>query len=620
MSALLQVSDLGVAVRGGDVLLREIGFEIHREQTFALLGESGSGKSMTALSVMRLLPDGVVFGAGAVRFDGRDLLRLPAFAMQRVRGRRIAMIFQEPMTSLNPVMTAGAQVLEALQLHRGASGAAAKRFALETFENVGLNEPARVYSSYPHELSGGMKQRVMIAMAIAGEPELLIADEPTTALDVTIQAQVLDLLKSLQARSGMAILFVSHDLSIVSHVADRIAVMKAGRIVDETDVADFFTGQRHPYSRHLLQVVPTMDKRGAPLFEAADFRSEALSKEEGRAVENHSPVPPKEEGQIAENHSPLVGELAERSPAGGGGNPEDDAGGHKRSNGSTPHFRPASGASPDVHAAAAAVPGGRLLEIKDLKVHFPIRAGVLRRVRRHVKAVDGVSLRLDAGKTLALVGESGSGKTTVAKAVLGLAPVTAGSVRFEGARLESLRGRSLRAFRRSAQIVFQDPFSSMNPKMLVGEIIKEGLRAQGQSDEARMNERTGELLELVSLERAAVHRYPHEFSGGQRQRICIARALAVAPKLLICDEPTSALDVSVQAQILDLFRRLQHTLGLSYLFITHDLAVVSYVAHDIAVMHRGRIVEVGEAVALLDNPRHEYTRALLSSVPVIKVA
>ena len=541
-SPLLQVDKLNVAVDGGNALLREVSFEIHREQTFALLGESGSGKSMTALSIMRLLPEGVTFRSGHVCFNGRDLLRLPASAMQRVRGLRIAMIFQEPMTSLNPVMTAGAQVLEVMRLHRGISSATAKRLALETFDSVSLHDPALVFSSYPHELSGGMKQRVMIAMAIAGKPDLLIADEPTTALDVTIQAQVLDLLKSLQTRLGMGMLFVSHDLSVVLSIADRIAVMKEGGIVDEANTADFFTGQRHPYSRHLLQVVPTMAKRGSSLLEI----------------------------------------------------------------------------SPDTRdtKTAGVVSGGEMLEIEDLKVHFPVRTGMLRRVHRYIRAVDGVSLSLGVGRTLALVGESGSGKTTVAKAVLGLAPVTAGSIRFKGAYLESLRGRSLRVFRHNVQIVFQDPFSSMNPKMPVGEIIKEGMRAQGNRNETHMDARVGELLELVSLERDAVSRYPHEFSGGQRQRICIARALAVDPKLLICDEPTSALDVSVQAQILDLFRDLQRRLGLSYLFITHDIAIVSYIAHEIAVMHQGRIVETGEAVALLDKPCHDYTRTLLSSVPI----
>ena len=535
---LLRVDNLGVAVAGGDGLLHQVGFEVHRGETFALLGESGSGKSMTALSVMRLLPEGVVFRSGEVRFEGRDLLRVPAFSMHAVRGRRIAMIFQEPMTSLNPVMTVGAQVLEVLRLHQGLSKAAAKKRTLETFEKVGLDNAALVFSSYPHELSGGMQQRVMIAAAITGEPDLLICDEPTTALDVTIQAQVLELLKTLQARSRTAMLFISHDLSIVSNVADRIAVMKDGRVVDETDVAGFFTGRRHPYSRRLLEVAPVLNKRGV-------FPSRAAADE---------------------------------------------------------------GA------------GGRLLEIEALKVHFPIRSGLLRRVRGHVKAVDGVSLSLDKGRTLALVGESGSGKTTVAKAVLGLAPVTDGVIRFDGARFESLRGSALRRFRRSAQIVFQDPFSSMNPKMPVGEIIKEGMRAQGTGDEVRMAGRARELLKLVGLDPRWMSRYPHEFSGGQRQRICIARALAVEPRLLICDEPTSALDVSVQAQILDLFRQLQDDLGLSYLFITHDIAVVSHVAHEIAVMHRGRVVEAGETGAVLTAPRNDYTRTLLSSVPVINAA
>ena len=554
MSApLLQVSDLSVAA-GGRMLLRHVAFEVRRGQTFALLGESGSGKSMTALALMRLLPAGVSFRSGSVRFDQYDLLRMPAFAMRCIRGRRLAMIFQEPMTSLNPVMTAGAQLLESLRMHRGLSGKAAERRALETLEKVGLDDPRWVLGAYPHELSGGMKQRVMIATAIAGEPELLIADEPTTALDVTIQAQVLELLKSLQTRLGMAMLFVSHDLSIVSNIADRIAVIRRGRVVDETDTTRFFTGQRHPYSRHLLQVVPSVEKRGAPLSGLANQGSD-------------------------ERRNPAFG-----------------------------HPPPFSGSA-------------KLLEINALKVHFPIRSGVLRRVRACVKAVDGVSLSLGVGSTLALVGESGCGKTTLAKAILGLVPVTHGSIRFDGRQCESLRGGELRSFRRAVQVVFQDPFSSMNPKMPVREIVKEGLWTDAAvRNERRADRRVAELLTLVGIDPAAMRRYPHEFSGGQRQRICIARALAVRPKLLICDEPTSALDVSVQAQILDLFRRLQQELGLSYLFITHDISVVSYMAHMIAVMHDGRIVENGEAVTLLNSPCHDYTRALLASVPVIRVA
>ena len=550
---LLQVKNLDVAVQDGDVLLHDVEFEIHKGETFALLGESGSGKSITALSIMRLLPDAIFFRSGHVYLDGQDLLQLPSFAMCRVRSLRVAMIFQEPMTSLNPVMTAGAQVLESLRLHQRVSSVAMKKQVLEVFESVGLSNPSLVFSSYPHELSGGMKQRVMIAMAIIGNPDLLIADEPTTALDVTIQAQVLDLLKSLQVRLGMAMLFVSHDLSIVSNIADRIAVMKDGCVVDECDTSGFFIGQRHPYSRHLLQSVPTIDKRGNALSDGGlDIAS----------VNNNVFTPQDVDSKT--NH--------------------------------------------------------KLLEINNLKVHFPIRAGMLKRVCNYVKAVDGISFELDSGKTLAIVGESGSGKTTIAKAILGLVPITAGSIQFQDMHSDSLRGQSLHRFRRDAQIVFQDPFSSMNPKMLVGEIIKEGMRAQGTGDEAYMNQRTAELLELVGLKPHLVRRYPHEFSGGQRQRICIARALAVNPKLLICDEPTSALDVSVQAQILDLFVQLQDNLSLSYLFITHDIAVVSYMAHDIAVMYQGRIVESGEAVSLLNNPQHDYTRRLLSSVPKIKLA
>ncbi len=546
--ALLQIRDLDVGLANGAPLLHRVSFAMHKGETFALLGESGSGKSMSALSIMRLLPEGVFFRAGSICFEGRDLLKLPAFAMRQVRGRKIAMIFQEPMTALNPVATAGDQIVESLKLHGGMSLAGARRRTLAAFDDVGLDDAALVFKSYPHELSGGMKQRVMIAMALAGSPDLLIADEPTTALDVTIQAQVLELLKSLQARLNMAMLFISHDLSIVSNIADRIAVVKEGCLVDESDVSGFFTGRRHPYSQHLLQVVPSVDKRG----------------------------------------SFLSGRFAGKAICGGA-----DAG---RSAGSVQ----------------------RLLELDGVEVHFPIRAGLFQRVQRHVKAVDGVSLALGSGRTLALVGESGSGKTTVARAILGLVSPTAGSVRFEGTDVACLRGNALRAFRHQVQIVFQDPFSSMNPKMQVGEIIKEGMRVQKTGDESSMHERMVKLLESVGMDASVARRYPHEFSGGQRQRICIARALAVEPKLLICDEPTSALDVSVQAQILDLFRCLQNDLGLSYLFISHDISVVSCMAHEIAVMYRGQIVEAGEAVSLLENPRDDYTRALLAAVPAIK--
>jgi len=516
-----------------ETLLRDIAFDIAPGESFALLGESGSGKSLTALSILRLLPDGLRVRAGEVRLHGQDLLRRPETAMRDVRGGSIGMIFQEPMTSLNPVMTAGRQLTEALGLHRGARGRDARRAALQLLGEVGIDEAGRVFASYPHELSGGMKQRVMIAAALAGEPELLIADEPTTALDVTIQAQVLDLLKKLQADRGMAMLFISHDLSVVSCIAGRIAVMRDGGILEQAGAGEFFSRARHDYSRRLCAMLPDRGKRGVSLFDGAR-------------------LPPPRGGEA-------------------------------------------------------------LAEVHDLAVHFPVRKGLFKRTVGHIKAVDGVSFALRRGRTLALVGESGSGKTTIARALLGLVEPSAGELRLA----QPGAGNAWRRLRRRAQIVFQDPFSSLNPKMQVEQLIGEGLRARGAARGGALRERVAALLEQVGMPPDCMHRHPHQFSGGQRQRICIARALAVEPELIIWDEPTSALDVSVQARILDLFQRLQADLGLSYLFITHDISVVAYMAHEVAVMYRGRIVEQGETEPLLDAPGHRYTRELLSAVPAL---
>ena len=532
-------------------LLDNVSFEIARGESFALLGESGSGKSLTALSILRLLPEGLRIAAGAVRLRGLDLLRQPATALRDVRGGSVGMIFQEPMTSLNPVLSTERQLIETLALHRGLRGARARRSALRLLDEVGIADAERVIASYPHELSGGMKQRVMIAIALAGEPQLLIADEPTTALDVTIQAQVLDLLKRLQADRDMAMLFISHDLSVVSNVAERLAVMCEGRVLEQASVADFFAHARHDYSRGLRRMLPGVDKRGRSLVDGA----------------------------------------------------------------------PLSAAS-----VAAARGGDALIEVADLAVHFPIKKGVFKRTVAHVKAVDGVSFTLRRARTLALVGESGSGKTTIAKALLGLVHATAGDVRLGnglaagGASAMDSGASAPDAWawlRRKAQIVFQDPFSSLNPKMQVEQLIGEGLSARHAVAGGALRERVAALLEQVGLAPEHMRRYPHQFSGGQRQRICIARALAVEPQLIIWDEPTSALDVSVQARILDLFQNLQAELGLSYLFITHDISVVAYMAHEIAVMHRGRIVERGEAVALLERPARDYTQELLAAVPAL---
>ena len=611
---LLDVTDLSVRIGAGDAAVRPVdgvSFRIRRGETFALLGESGCGKSMTALALLRLLPQpaGRITG-GSVRLDGQELLALPEAGMRSIRGGRVAMIFQEPMTSLNPVMTVGAQIEESVQLHQGLRGEAARRRVLELLHAVGIPDVARRYGEYPHQLSGGMKQRVMIAIALAGDPDLLIADEPTTALDVTIQAQVLELIKQLQRERGMAVLLITHDLGVVSGMAHHVAVMYAGQIVEQAPRDSFFRQPQHPYSRMLFSALPDSSKREQrlaviPGTVPALNRTFTGCRFAGRCdrVWAH-----------CESHAPDWFRSG------------DDAGVrcHLADAGlAAPRPQLADGETPAGERVYGAAGGGReeLLRVDGLKVFFPIQKGFFKRVVGHVRAVDDVSISIPRGQTLALVGESGCGKTTAGKAILQLLDITAGSVRFEDAELTALRGEALRRRRRDFQIIFQDPFSSMNPRMSVGDIIAEGMLAQGIGGDARQrSQRVQELLQQVGLRPEQARRYPHEFSGGQRQRICIARALAVNPKLIVCDEPTSALDVSVQAQILNLLQDLQNELGLSYLFITHDLSVVSYLADRVAVMYLGRIVEEGQVQEVLDSPRHPYTEALLSAVPTIDAA
>ena len=544
MSPLLEVAGLRVSFGAGaarETVVDGVGFRIPRRGTFALLGESGSGKSVTALAVMRLLPAAATVEAGSVRLAGRELLDLPEARMRAVRGGTVGLIFQEPMTSLNPVMTVGRQIEESLRRHLRLGRRAARGRALELLDAVRLPQPRQRIDEYPHQLSGGMKQRVMIAAALAGEPDLLIADEPTTALDVTIQAQVLELLRELQAEHDMAMLFITHDLAVARRMADAVAIMRRGRIVETGATEEFFAAPRHPYSRNLFAVLPDISKRGRQL---------------------------------------------------------------------------AAGAAAEPPAAPPPAAGAELLEVQDLRVHFPVRRGVFRRTVAHVPAVDGLSFTLREGETFALVGESGCGKTTAAKGLIRLQPVTGGRVRYRGRDLAGCRAAELRHLRADLQIVFQDPFSSLNPRMTVADILAEGMEALGVApDPAERRARVAELLQQVGLEPRHLGRYPHEFSGGQRQRIAIARALAVDPKLIVCDEPTSALDVTIQAQILNLLRELQERRGLTYLFITHNIAVVSWMAHRVAVMREGRIVEQGEAVEVLRNPQHEYTRTLLAAVP-----
>lgn len=607
---LLDVRDLRVTFGQGARAVRAVDgvdFRIRRGETFALLGESGCGKSMTALALLQLVPRpaGRITG-GQVWFDGRDLLDLSEQQMRGVRGHRISMIFQEPMTSLNPVMTVGEQIGEVLAQHLGLGGRARRERAVALLDAVGIPAPARRVDDYPHQLSGGMKQRVMIAMALAGEPDLLIADEPTTALDVTIQAQVLELLAKIQQETGMAMLLITHDLGIVAETVDHVAVMYAGQIVEAASRQAFFARPLHPYSRKLFAAVPDRRKRGR--------RLETIS----------GTVPPLDRRftgcRFAERCDEAWLRCREQAPAWIELAEEGEPHGVRCLRYQPGIDAPAVARPPAAGEAAEAPPGEAepLLEVRDLKVHFPIRKGLFKRVVGQVYAVDGVDLRIPAGRTLALVGESGCGKTTAGKALLRLIEPTAGEVRFEGTDLLRLPAARMRRLRSRLQIIFQDPFSAMNPRMMIRSIIEEGMRAQGiVRTPAERARRVAELLEQVGLPPEAAQRYPHEFSGGQRQRICIARALAVEPKLLVCDEPTSALDVSVQAQTLNLLRDLQKRLGLGYLFITHNLSVVAYLAHDVAVMYLGRIVEQGPVDAILDDPRHPYTRALLSAVPTL---
>jgi peptide/nickel transport system ATP-binding protein len=533
--ALLSVSDLHVSFRQGAELIPAVcgvSFHIDKGETFALVGESGSGKSVTALSVLRLLPHNARIMKGQVMLGSTDLFGLPEYAMGAIRGLRIGIIFQDPMSSLNPVMTVGRQIGEVLRLQRGLQGRPAKNRALELLDHVGLPNPQRHLDEYPHQLSGGMRQRVMIAVALAGEPDLLIADEPTTALDVTIQAQILELLARLKRENGMALWLITHDLGIVAELADRVAVMRAGKIVEQSGREKFFEKPEHPYSRELFTAMPRLD---ACLARPETYHSDPL------------------------------------------------------------------------------------LVVEDFKVHYPIKRGILQRTVDYVRAVDGVSFSMAQGETLALVGESGCGKTTLGKGILGLIGNSGGRVRFDGVDITRLQGEERRKRYAEMQIVFQDPYSSMNPRMVVGDIVEEGLCALHPSmTEIERRERVEDLLHSVGLPKEARLRYPHEFSGGQRQRICIARALAVDPKLIVCDEPTSALDVSVQAQILKLLRDLRDRRRLSYLFITHDLAVVAELADRVAVMHQGKIVETGLTQQVLFEPVHPYTRRLLEAVPKLR--
>lgn len=588
--SVLEVRDLKVAFQNKQQTLTAvdgIDFDLSPGETVALVGESGCGKSLTAQALMRLLPLNARFGKDSqVRWAETDLLSLTERQMRKFRGKRLGMIFQDPMTSLNPVMTIGQQLAEALGSNN------TKKLAKLLVE-VEIPEPTRRLKQYPHQLSGGQKQRVVIAIALAGKPDVLIADEPTTALDVTTQAQLLLLLKKIQTSRKMSLLLITHDLSLVKSFADRVYVMYAGQMVESATVDAFFNQPLHPYTQHLIAALPDFTKRHTQLS-AIKGRVPTLDdlpsgcRFHPRCVHGFDKCE-QEEPQLFEKNQRQV-----------------------RCHLYPKHTKPPALTLTQETSQQHAV-GEALFQVQHLSVHFPIKQGGVFRPRTVHKAVDDISFELKQGQTLALVGESGSGKSTVCRVLLKLQAMTLGDVLYQGQSLTTLKGKALKAFRKQVQIVFQDPYSSMNPRMTVGEILAEGMEAQSMP-RPEVQKKQLQLLDQVNLPSSSLNRYPHQFSGGQRQRICIARALATSPGVLICDEPTSALDVSVQAQILNLLKTLQAELHLSYLFVTHNMGVVSYIADDVLVMRDGRMVESGRCEDLIKKPKNAYTKALLAGV------
>jgi len=664
MAPVLEIQDLSTHIKLTHSVVQAVGnIDLHVEagETLGIVGESGCGKSMTGLSVMRLLPPGGSIVGGSIKLNGRELVGLSEEDLRKIRGNEVAMVFQDPLTSLDPTKTIGYQVAEPVRLHRGASRAEALDRAVEVLSLVGLPRPKERLNDFPHQLSGGLRQRVMIAMALACDPKLLIADEPTTALDVTIQAQILTLLEDLKERLGMAMILITHDMGVIAGHADRVNVMYAGRIVEAADVRELFRSMHHPYTQALLASIPRLSQDSTKALHAISGLPPDLSEPPAgcrfaprcsRATDKcraeEPPLAGQTPGHLFSCWHPVDGPLV-LTTIGTGGPSATDTGlptgvteaeaeaGEQVADVAIPEIA----TSPEVVAvtADAAEPGatavgivaeerrpgaeagngvgGPLLEIHDLVKEFPVTSGlVLQRKVGSVKAVSGVSFSVPAGQTLGLVGESGCGKTTVGKMIVALERPDSGVVSLGGKDISRLHGNELRRTRRDLQLMFQDPYSSLDPRMRVGSIIREPLAIQGIGNRRSQDDRMFELLAEVGLPRNAVERYPHEFSGGQRQRIGLARALTLNPKVIVADEPVSALDVSIRAQVLNLMKRLQAAHELTYVVISHDMAVVKYLADRIGVMYLGKLVELGSSADIYERAAHPYTAGLIATIPV----